>query len=76
MNEPCPICGVVDCKGFVYSYMVSEYAAGRNRGHWRRIHDREGGAGYPPASGPTREDVALRTYLARHGCCGGGGDGG
>lgn len=38
MNNRCPICDLPDCNG--YPYMWSEYAAGRNRDHWTRVHDR------------------------------------
>lgn len=49
-HDPCPICGIVDCGGVVYPRMVSEYAAGRNRDHWRRIHDGAAASveSYPP----------------------------
>lgn len=39
-REPCPICGVADCGGVVYPHLVKEFLAGRNKEHWRGIHDR------------------------------------
>lgn len=64
MTDPCPICGEIDCGGVVYALMVERYAAGRDREHWRRIHDR---ADAPPP--PTPEDIALRALIVRTGPC-------
>jgi len=38
MNDACPICGVVGCTRS-YPLMLARWAAGRDREHWRRIHD-------------------------------------
>lgn len=69
IHEPCPICGVVDCGGVIYPHMVSRFLAGKDREHWRRIHDRVGGT-VPPVHETSPEDAALQAYVARHGCCG------
>jgi hypothetical protein len=64
LSDACPICGVVDCGGVVYPLLVERYLAGRNREHWRRIHDRKA----VPVDSP--DDLALRAYVAkRGGCC-------
>jgi hypothetical protein len=66
--DACSICGEADCKGTVYPHMVREYRAGRNREHWRRIHDLGRYAG--PVVQTSPEDLALRAYVARRKCCG------
>lgn len=38
MNSPCPICGGSDC--VTYPLMLTRWAEGRDREHWRLIHDR------------------------------------
>lgn len=35
----CPICALPECPARGYPHMWAEYAAGRNRQHWRRKHD-------------------------------------
>jgi hypothetical protein len=37
-HDACPICGVAGC-GRTYPLMLERWAAGRDREHWRRIHD-------------------------------------
>jgi hypothetical protein len=56
MTHPCPICGGTGCK--TYDLMLVRYLSGRDRDHWRRVHDRLNGrdqagngvAVLPPAS--------------------------
>jgi hypothetical protein len=43
--------------------MRERHAAGRDRDHWRRIHDEMAGIA------PTPADLALRAYVAAYGCC-------
>ena len=40
MSEPCPICGESDCDR-TYPLMLARWAEGRDREHWRRVHDRQ-----------------------------------
>jgi hypothetical protein len=53
----CPICGLAegDCPG--YGYMRGEYAAGRNREYWTRVHEdlgrRKHGLPAAPHGGPS-----------------------
>src|SRR5208282_3776366 len=47
MND-CPICGGSSCQ--TYPLMLERFAAGRDREHWRAVHDRMNGItpSYPP----------------------------
>jgi hypothetical protein len=41
MIDPCPICGGTGCR--TYDLMLVRYLSGRDRDHWRRVHDRLNG---------------------------------
>lgn len=57
MNEACPICQKPDCKG--YPYMWAQFAAGRNRRHWLKIHEFVNGSG----STSVPDDIARAAAL-------------
>jgi hypothetical protein len=71
MKDRCPICGGEGCA--TYPLMVKEFAAGRNREHWRTIHDQMNGVApvpsRPQASRVVPSSAAIRaTQLGFHRC--------
>jgi hypothetical protein len=48
MTDPCPICGGTGCR--TYDLMLVRWLSGRDRDHWRRVHDRLNGVGPGPAT--------------------------
>jgi hypothetical protein len=43
MTDPCPICGGTGCR--TYDLMLVRWLSGRDRDHWRRVHDVLNGVG-------------------------------
>lgn len=58
MTTPCPICGGDSCRG--YDLMWVRWLSGRDRDHWRRVHDRLNGVVAPDqlVPPPVGESVA------------------